>query len=222
MESAKKTTSKKQYAFEQFNMSGENAKEVTFSKELAETKATPALMAQYVRVYLTNQRQGTVKAKGRSEVAGTTKKIYKQKGTGKARHGSMRAPIFKGGGVVGGPLPKEYDLSMNKKQRKQVLFSALTQKMNEGAIVGLSYTDAKDEPKTKKLAEFLKKMKIENQKVLFVLPEERMESLVLSMRNLKNASYIPATNMNAYIVLNAGKIIFVNEAFAQLEKHFSA
>lgn len=222
MESAKKTSVKKQHTFEQFDLAGGSAKEVSFSKELAEAKASSALLAQYVRVYLTNQRQGTAKAKGRSEVAGTTKKVYKQKGTGKARHGSMRAPIFKGGGVVGGPLPKEYDLSINKKQRKQVLFSAIAQRMSEGAIVGLSYADTKAEPKTKKLAEFLKKMKIEDKKVLFVLPEERLESLVLSMRNLKNASYIPATNMNAYAILNAGKIIFVNDAFAQLEKHFSA
>lgn len=222
METAKKTVTKKQHAFEQFDLTGGSAKEVGFSKEIVEAKAADAQMAQYFRVYLNNQRQGTAKAKGRSEVAGTTKKIYKQKGTGKARHGSMRAPIFKGGGVVGGPLPKDYSQRINKKQKKQVLFAALGQRMHEGDIVGLSYSDVKAKPQTKKLADFLKKMKIANEKVLFVLPAEKVESLVLSMRNLKNASYVPATNINAYEILTAGKLVFVNDAFAQLEKHFSA
>lgn len=218
----KTTTKTKKNSFAQVDLSGVNKGEIAPSKKITETNAANALMAQYVRVFSTNQRQGNAKAKGRSEVAGTTKKIYKQKGTGKARHGSQRAPIFKGGGVVGGPLQKNYSLSFNKKQRKQALFTALTARISENAVVGLSIEADKAKMKTKTIASFLKKMKMDDKTVLFVLPVERMDSLVLSIRNIKKTTYTIATNMNAFEALSAGKIVFVNNAFEELEKHFTA
>src|SRR3989338_9847754 len=105
-------------------------------KEIFAVEASPRLLAQYVRVYLANRRQGTASAKTRAEVKGSTRKIYKQKGTGKARHGDIKAPIFIGGGVVGGPIPRDFSLKFNKKQKRKVLFYALTLKLKQKDIFG--------------------------------------------------------------------------------------
>lgn len=210
-------TKKKTQGIAQYDLTGENKGETAANAFIFDKKVAPALMAQYVRVYRTNQRQGTAATKTRAEVNGTTKKVYKQKGTGKARHGSMKAPIFKGGGVVGGPKPKEYRLSLNKKQKQQALFGALTMKFTTGDVLSL---DAAKEAKTKVFASFLNKLKLSGEKVLFVMPKGEESKMVLALRNLKGVTYAPAHSINAYEVLNASKVVFVGGALKELETHF--
>src|SRR3989338_10897476 len=102
-----------------YNIEGKEEKTIELPKDIFSVSANPSLLAQAVRVYLVNQRQGNVKVKTRSEVIGSTRKIYRQKGTGKARHGAIKAPIFVGGGVAHGPKQKDYNLKFNKKMRKK-------------------------------------------------------------------------------------------------------
>ncbi len=193
---------------------------IALNEKIFGQKNNPTLIAQYIRVYLQNQRQGTVATKTRSEVVGTTKKIYRQKGTGGARHGSRKAPIFVGGGVTFGPQPRTFSLSMNKKQKKQALFIALSSKAKENAIKILDDNIAEMKPKTKIIADFLKVADIDERKVLFVLPKVSREGFVLSARNISNSSLIQADTLNPYAVLNTRQLVFVGDALQKLEEHF--
>lgn len=120
------------------------------------TEVSPDLMAQYMRVYMSNQRRGTASTKTRSEVIGTTAKVYRQKGTGRARHGSRKANIFKGGGVTFGPKPTDYSLKMNKKQKRKALAGALTMKAKTQAVLGFADDFMAIEPKTKTMSSLMK------------------------------------------------------------------
>lgn len=177
------------------------------------------LVAQYVRVYLHNQRQGNANTKTRSEVVGSTQKIWRQKGTGRARHGAPKANLFRGGGVTFGPKPKDVSMSMNKKQKKQALFSTLSQKATTGNI---RIVDAKEfgaTPKTKMMTTLLNAMKVEG-KALIVLPKLESSAVVKSMRNIKNIEMVQATTINAYEVLNHKELIFFDDAVTVLATHF--
>ena len=121
-----------------YDLDGKEKSTLEVAKEIFGIESNPKLIAQYVRVYHANQRQGTSSTKTRGEVRGSTRKIYRQKGTGKARHGDIKAPIFVGGGVVGGPQPGKHSLKLNKKQIKKSLFTALSLKFNAGDIFALS------------------------------------------------------------------------------------
>lgn len=215
-----KSTKKSSGVIAQYDLNGVRLEDITPPKEIFDIEASPVLLTQYVRVHQTNQRQGNAATKTRAEVAGTTKKIYKQKGTGKARHGSQRAPLFKGGGVVGGPQPKEYKLLMNKKQKKLALFGSLTLKLKDDAINCLTTDMKKVTSKTKVISNFLNSMKYENMKVLFVLPKVDMDNFALAARNLKNAMSVSVHSLNAYSVLNTSKVIFIGDAIKELENHF--
>ncbi len=203
-----------------FGLDGRKVKSISLPKEIFSTEAKPKLLAQYVRVYLTNQRQGNASTKTRAEVAGSTKKIYKQKGTGRARHGSRKAPIFKGGGIIGGPKPKEYNLKLNKKQRRKAFFSALTLLQKEGKIIGLNDASLKTQAKTKLIAKLFKQLGLEGQKITLVLPKMEKNNLVLAARNINNLSLQESKSLNAYTVLNSQKIIFVEQALKVLQEHF--
>lgn len=204
-----------------FDIKGKETGTVALNKEIFGKKNNPALIAQYVRVYLQNQRQGTVATKTRSEVVGSTRKIYRQKGTGGARHASRKAPIFVGGGVTFGPQPRTFSLSMNKKQKKQALFIALSAKADENAVKVLDENVADMKPKTKTVSEFLKAVKLTGRKVMFVLPQVTKNSLVLSARNIPNIEIVQANTINPYAVLNTRQLIFVGDALTKLEEHFT-
>ncbi len=199
-----------------YNISGQEVGTAALSKAIFDIKANPKLLAQYVRVYLANQRQGTASAKTRGEVGGSTRKIYRQKGTGRARHGSRKAPIFVGGGVVGGPKPKDHFLKMNKKQRQMALFYALTLKRKD--IIGLS--ESKIEPKTKIVVNFLKNLKLYGTNSLLVMPKSENTNLILASRNITGIKIINATLINAYEIMKTNKIIMLKTALTDLEKHF--
>ncbi len=204
----------------QYDLNGVRLEDITPPKGIFDVETSPVLLTQYVRVHQTNQRQGNAATKTRAEVAGTTKKIYKQKGTGKARHGSQRAPLFKGGGVVGGPQPKEYKLLMNKKQKKLALFGSLTLKLKDDAINCLTTDMKKITSKTKVISNFLNIMKYEKIKVLFVLPKADTDNFALAARNLKNSLSVSVHSLNAYTVLKTARIIFLGDAIKELENHF--
>lgn len=203
-----------------YNLEGETVRELSLPKTIFSVKTSLALVAQYTKVYLTNQRQGNASAKTRGEVQGTTKKVYKQKGTGRARHGSMKAPIFKGGGVVGGPLSKEYSLKMNKKQKRIALFHSLTTQLNNKNIIGLTDDTLKMKIGTHKIFQLLKKITKSQEKILIVTPKTENNPLLLSSRNIANVSISNIHSLNPFMILTTNKIIFLEKSLTDLENLF--
>jgi large subunit ribosomal protein L4 len=221
MVAAKKIKEKKEIIVKKYAVDGTEAGTVALKDELTSYKPNQALLAQYVRVYLANQREGNASAKTRAEVAGTTKKVYKQKGTGGARHGSRKAPIYKGGGVVGGPKPAEYRLQLSKKQRKQTLISALAYQIQSGSVAVIDSALVKLPPKTKTIATLLTKMDKKNQNVMFVLPDSTAVGLIKSVRNIAGVAVTNMGSLNAYELLQAKNIIVVAEAFDAMQQMFT-
>lgn len=198
-----------------YTITGTKKGKVRLPKDLFGQKPNPKLLAQYVRVYLVRQRKGTASTKTRGQVSLTTAKWYRQKGTGRARHGARSAPIFVGGGVAHGPKPRDFALKISKKMRKKALVSALSAKAKEGRIL-LVDGSQKFEPKTKKIADLLKKLKIDGARILLVHADE--ENLVRASRNLPNVQPRQAHGLNSYEVLNAGYLILTKLALEVLKK----
>ena len=165
---------------------------------------------QYVKAYLANQRQGTVSKKGRSEVRGGGAKPWRQKGTGRARAGSIRSPIWVGGGRTFAPKPKNYYVSLPKKLKKEALRSALCDKVKEGKVKIVDEL-LLDKPKTKTIAFLLKKLGIENNKSLLLF-EGKNEDLMKSSRNISNLSLKAAGLVNGYDLLNCEFLIMTKPA----------
>ncbi len=203
-----------------YDLTGAEKGAITLPKEAFAFTVNEKLLAQYVRVYQANQRQGNASSKTRGEVTGSTRKIYKQKGTGKARHGSNKAPVFVGGGVVGGPKPKDFSLNLNKKQKTQALFGALTMKVKENALVGLSNEFLTMDAKTKKYAAFLKKLDLTGKKLLVVVPKMEQSNFLLASRNIPGLSFSDAFSVNAFEVLRANRVLFIENAVNVFVKHF--
>lgn len=168
-----------------------------------------------VKSYLANQRQGTHKSKQRNEVAGSTRKIKRQKGTGGARAGSIKNPQFRGGGRIFGPVPRDYDIKVNKKIKDLARKSALTYKARENAIAVLEDFSF-EQPKTKNYISLLAALSMADKKTLLVLPEVN-KNIVLSGRNLKNTKITTADQINTYDVLNADTLIFVESSVPKVE-----
>lgn len=204
-----------------YDLHGKSKRNLELSKETFSVEGNPKLLSQYVRVYLANQRQGNASTKTQSEVTGSTRKIYRQKGTGRARHGSIKAPIFVGGGIVGGPKPKDFSLKLNKKQKKLALFYALSLKAKENGVIALDESFLSMEPKTKLFAQFLNTSQLKSVSLLMVLPAmEKGRSLILASRNIKDVDFTDANSLNAYDVLTHAKILLWKESLLKLENHF--
>lgn len=172
-----------------------------------------------VKQYLANQRQGTHKSKQRNEIAGSTRKLYKQKGTGGARAGSIKSPLFNGGGRVFGPQPRDYSFKLNKKLKSLARKSALTYKAIDSNIVVLEDFSF-DQIKTKKYLQMMMDLNLSDQKTLLVLPSTD-QNIYLSSRNIKRAKVTTAAQLNTYDVLNAGKIVLTTGAVKTLEEAFA-
>lgn len=172
-----------------------------------------------VKRYLANKRQGTHKAKERGEIAGSTRKIKKQKGTGTARAGSIKSPVFVGGGRIFGPRPKDYTQKLNKGVKRLARKSALSIKAKEGAIVVLEGFNF-DAPKTKDFTSVLKALGLENKKTLFVLGEPN-KNVYLSSRNLKASEVISASELSTYKVINANSVVLLEGALEGIESNLS-
>ena len=166
--------------------------------------------------YLANQRQGTHKAKTRSEISGSTRKLFRQKGTGGARRGDINSPVLRGGGRVFGPQPRDYSFKLNKKVKQLARRSALTYKAQGNEIVILEDFTF-DTIKTKKMIEVLNNLKVNGGKNLFVLPETNM-NIVLSARNIQRTEVELARNLNTYDILNAKKLFITESSLAVIDE----
>jgi len=169
-----------------------------------------------VKQYLANQRQGTHKAKQRNEIAGSTRKLYKQKGTGGARAGSIKSPLFNGGGRVFGPQPRDYSFKLNKKLKSQARKSALSYKAKDNSIVVLEDFSF-DSIKTKNYIKLVADLNVTDVKTLLVLGTAN-ENVYLSSRNLKKSKVITVDQLNTYDVLNAGTLLLTTGAVKTLEE----
>ena len=172
-----------------------------------------------VKQYLANQRQGTHKSKQRNEIAGSTRKLHKQKGTGGARAGSIKSPLFNGGGRVFGPQPRDYSFKLNKKLKQLARKSALSYKAKENNVVVLDELNF-DGIKTKNYISLVKALNVADEKTLLVLPAYN-NNVYLSSRNLKKAKVIVASELNTYDVLNATKLLLTTDAVKTLEEAFA-
>jgi len=163
-----------------------------------------------VKRYLAAQRTGTHKSKHRGEIHGSTRKLHKQKGTGGSRKGSIKNPLFRQGGTIFGPRPRNYDIKVNKSTQRLARKSALTYKAKENGIMVLD-TIAMDKPRTKDFAAMLKNLSLEGKKTLVLLPE-RMDNVFLSSRNLEKANVQIASLVNTYDIMNSHNVVFVGNA----------
>ena len=172
-----------------------------------------------VKQYLANQRQGTHKAKERAEVAGSTRKIKKQKGTGTARAGSAKNPLFKGGGTVFGPRPRSYSFKLNKSLKRLARKSAFSIKAKEANIIVLEDFNF-ETPNTKNFINVLKALELDNKKSLFVLGDSN-KNVYLSSRNLKASNVISASELSTYEILNTNTLVLLEGSLELIEENLS-
>lgn len=205
-----------------YGINGEVVGSMSLPESIFGAKINKPLMAQAVRVYLANQRQGSAQAKTRGQVQGSTKKMGRQKGSGNARHGSIRAPIYVGGGKAHGPQPKDWSLNLPKKMRRAALCSALSGKLEDKEIMvidGLQTIDAKTKV-------FIKSITPQNmdpkkkQTYLVVLPEKEVR-IQRAARNVPYVKVEKAQNLHTYDVLRVNQVIFMKEAVQKLEEAFA-
>lgn len=204
-----------------YNTSGKKTGRVTLPKEIFSQKPSKRLMAQAARVFLSNQRQGGAKTKTRGERRGSTRKIYRQKGTGQARHGSIRAPIFKKGGRSHGPTGKEnFKLKLSKKMRRKALFSALSSKLAEKEILVISGLE-KIEPKTREMVRVLKnlKLKVGKEKLSLVI-SEKLENISRASRNIQKIQLLKASQLNTYEVLDNQWLLILKPSIKVIKETF--
>jgi large subunit ribosomal protein L4 len=172
-----------------------------------------------VRLFLANQRQGTAKAKERSEVSGSTRKLGRQKGGGGARRGDINSPVLVGGGRVFGPRPRSYSFKLNKKLRQLARRSALTYKAQENAVIVLEDFSF-EAPKTKNFIEIINNLKVDGKKALFVLPEAD-KAVYLSARNLQRVNVMRAAQLNTYNVLDADVLVLTEGAVKVVDQNLN-
>lgn len=173
-----------------------------------------------VKQYLANQRQGTHKAKQRGEISGSTRKLKRQKGTGTARAGSIKSPVFRGGGRIFGPEPRDYSFKLNKKLKKLARKSALSYKAKTNKILVVENI-VLDTPKTKEIVALTTNLKITDKRLLIVLPEQN-KNVYLSSRNLAGIEVLSASDLNTYVIMKAGTLLFLEGAVEVLEQALNA
>ena len=194
-----------------FNTQGqETAKKVVLAESVFGMEPNNHALYLDVKQYLANQRQGTHKAKQRNEVAGSTRKLKRQKGTGGARSGSIKSPLFPGGGRIFGPVPRDYSFKLNKKLKAVARRSALSMKAQAANIVVVEDFEM-ETPKTKSFVAMEQNLNLAGQKILLVVPETNV-NISLSVRNLQNVKVVPAANLCTYDVMNCSKVLFAESA----------
>ncbi len=199
------------------NTSGqETGRSVTLSDEVFGIEPKDHAIYLAVKQYLANQRQGTHKAKERAEIKGSTKKLKKQKGTGSARFGDIKNPIFRGGGRVFGPRPRDYGFKLNKKVKQLARKSALAYKVKDAAITILE-TPKFDNPKTKDYIKLLDALSLSGKKTLLVLPDHD-KNVYLSSRNLQKANVSVASQLHTYEILHADTLILCEGSVEKLNE----
>ncbi|MFW5993622.1 MAG: 50S ribosomal protein L4 [Halanaerobiaceae bacterium] len=199
-----------------YNSSGSEVEKINLSKEIFEENINEHVVHEAVTAQLAAKRQGNASTKGRSEVRGGGRKPWRQKGTGRARHGSIRSPLWVGGGITFGPKPRSYKKKINRKTKKLALRSVLTAKADAGELLiidNLSF----EKPKTKNAVEILKNLNLEDKKVLIVLPEKD-KNAYLSIRNIANAKTMVLEAINVYDLLNNDMVVIPQPALDKLEE----
>jgi len=196
---------------------GEDAgRKVTLADNIFNIEPNDHAIYLDVKQYLANQRQGTHKSKERSEITGSTRKIKRQKGTGTARAGSIKSPLFRGGGRTFGPRPRNYGFKLNKKVKNLARRSALTYKAKADEISVLE-DFVLDAIKTKDYLKVLKDLSVDTKKTLMIIPEKN-QNLALSSRNVKNAKVVLANNINTYEVLHADQLLVFEGSLQKIEE----
>ena len=202
-----------------YNVSGKDTgKKAVLKDEIFGIEPNNHAIYLDVKQYLANQRQGTHKSKQRNEVAGSTRKLKKQKGTGGARAGSILSPLFVGGGRVFGPVPRDYSFKLNKKLKQLARKSALAYKV-KGEALTVVEDFAMEVPKTKEFIGITKNLNLEGKTILLVLPESNA-NVALSARNLQNVKVVLASNINTYDVMNAGNIVLAEGSVNVINQMF--
>lgn len=198
-----------------YNVKGEQVGEIELSDAVFGVAVNEPVIHQVVRMQLANQRRGTASTKTRAEVRGGGRKPWRQKGTGRARHGSIRSPIWRGGGVVFGPKPRDYGFTVPKKMKRLALRSALSAKVAAGELLVLE--DLKfEKPRTKQMVEVLSNLKVTGKALVVTAGPD--EIVAKSARNIPGVKSIPATNLNVYDLLLHDKLVLTKDAVAKVEE----
>jgi large subunit ribosomal protein L4 len=199
-----------------FNTAGEDTgKKVDLKKDIFAVEPSDHAIYLDVKQYLANRRQGTSKTKERSEVSGSTRKIKRQKGTGTARAGSIKSPLFRGGGRAFGPRPKSYTFKLNKKVKELARLSALSYKAKDKGILILE-DFSMESPKTGEFSNISRNLNIDQKKSLLVLPEPN-KNIYLSSRNLEKSKVITVSELNTYDIMNASVVVFLESSLNLLQ-----
>lgn len=201
-----------------YNVSGEQVGDIELKEDVFGIEINTHVMYEAVKVYLANQRQGTQSAKTRSEVRGGGRKPWRQKGTGRARQGSIRSPQWKGGGVIFAPKPRDYSMKLPKKIRRLALKSAFSSKVEANEIIVLDAL-AMEAPKTKEMLKVLGNLKVE--KKALVVTSEKDENVVLSARNIPGVKTAQVSTLNVYDILNHNAFIITKDAVNKVEEVYS-
>lgn len=202
------------FAVTMFSLAGKEAGTLDLPKSIFGAEVNKALLAQALRVYMNNQKGHHSNTKTRGEVEGSTRKIYKQKGTGRARHGGVRAPIFVGGGIALGPKSRKVVMDLPKKMKKAALISALSQKLQDKDIFALSGLE-KATGKTSEISKFLKSL---NKKSVLIVSEKGNDMAIRATQNIKAVNLINAEDINTFEVIKSQSLIFTKGAVEALEK----
>jgi large subunit ribosomal protein L4 len=200
-----------------FNIEGkETSKKVALNDAIFGIEPNDHAIYLDVKQFMANQRQGTHASKERNLVAGSTKKLKRQKGSGSARYGDIKNPLFRGGGRIFGPQPRDYSFKLNKKLKKLARLSALSYKAKDQEILILE-DFSMAAPKTKDFVAILKNLKVDGKKTLLILADAN-QHIVLSQRNLQKSKVITASSLNTYDILNAQRLLIAESSLAEIEK----
>jgi large subunit ribosomal protein L4 len=202
------------------NWQGEEVAEATLDLRVAKEENAAHIVHRALVRQLTNARQGTASTKTRAEVRGGGRKPWRQKGTGRARAGSIRSPLWRGGGVIFGPKPKDYNVKMNRKERRLALRTAF-QSRAEDLIVVEDFADKLPQPKTKELAQAIARWGVAPEASVLLILSQPEQTIYLSGRNIANLKMIPANSLNVYDLLNADKIVTTASALATIQEVYS-
>ena len=194
----------------------EKVKDVKLNKEIFDIEPNDNVVRDAIQVAMSGLRQGTYKVKNRSEVSGGGRKPWRQKGTGRARQGSIRAPQWRGGGIALGPVPRDYSLKMNRKERKLALKSALTYKAHDKEIIVVDKVEL-EVPKTKELVKMLNELELNDKKVLIIM-HELSENIILAGRNMQNIFMMEPSEVNVLDIINADYILADVAAIKDIEE----
>ncbi|HIK09585.1 MAG TPA: 50S ribosomal protein L4 [Oscillatoriaceae cyanobacterium M33_DOE_052] len=202
------------------NWLGEDVGEATLELKVANEDNAPHIVHKALRKQMLAARQGNASSKTRSEVSGGGRKPWRQKGTGRARAGSIRSPLWRGGGVIFGPKPRDYDIKMNRKERRLALRTAL-QSRAEDLIVVEEFNDKLPRPKTKELVQAITRWGANPERKVLLIVAETNENLVLSARNIAGVQLITPNNLSIYSLLDANKIVATAAALAKIQEVYS-